>query len=214
MLSAALALAAASPQSSAAPAPILPRAAATANAPIEEVLLSPLYGASFMCSEHWEGQLRSIGDALGQDCMVIGGIDESADEGGFPRLYRTNGKDNADWYGWREELLAPFDGVVKRIVVNSVVNQPGTLGKPPASFIIFERADGTDVLYAHVADVRVKVGDRVNAGQVVAVVGNNGMARAPHTHIGAWRGSTPLQIRWDLRAMAKLIGGAAAEKAN
>ena len=203
MLSAALILissAAAAPA-----APVLQPAASTAGAEIGEVELSPLYRASFMCSEHWEGQLKSTGDALGQDCLVTGGVDDGTASGGFVKLYRTDGNANEDWYGWGAELLAPFDGVVKRIVINPVVNRPGTLGTPPASFIIFERSDGTNVLYAHVADVRVKVGDRLTAGQVVAKVANNGMARAPHTHVGAWRGTTPLQIRWNLRAMAKML---------
>jgi len=26
----------------------------------------------------------------------------------------------------------------------------------------------------------------------------------PHTHVGAWKGSEPLQVRIDLKAMAKL----------
>jgi len=61
-----------------------------------------------------------------------------------------------------------------------------------------------NVLYAHIADVRVKEGDSVKAGQPIAKVGNNGFGRAPHIHIGAFKGEMPLQIRWDLRAMAKL----------
>jgi murein DD-endopeptidase MepM/ murein hydrolase activator NlpD len=72
--------------------------------------------------------------------------------------------------------------------------------------IQIRRADGIIVVLAHVANIRVKLGDRVTAGQVIANVGNNGMARNPHIHIGAWRESNaePLQIRWDLQAVAKL----------
>jgi hypothetical protein len=45
----------------------------------------------------------------------------------------------------------------------------------------------------------------MRVGQVVAKLGNNGQTRAPGIHIGAYReaDSMPLQIRWDLRAMAK-----------
>ena len=57
---------------------------------------------------------------------------------------------------------------------------------------------------AHLVDFRVKAGDRVTAGQLIALDGNNGMARNPHVHVGAWRqkDNMPLQIRWDLRALA------------
>lgn len=68
----------------------------------------------------------------------------------------------------------------------------------------YGRADGVRVLYAHVRDVVVRVGDRVRAGQRVARVGNNGPAWFPHTHVGAWRGTTPLQVRFDLRAMGSM----------
>ena len=99
-------------------------------------------------------------------------------------------------------MLAPFDATVAAVRLNPVINEPGRLGRPPASFIVFERADGMRVIYAHVQDVQVAQGDAVRAGQVVARVGNDGYARSPHIHIGAWRGETPYQIRWDLRRVA------------
>lgn len=60
------------------------------------------------------------------------------------------------------------------------------------------------VVHAHVTAVKVKPGDVVSVGQVVASVGNDGMSRSPHVHVGAYRGDLPLQVRWDLRAMGKL----------
>jgi len=50
----------------------------------------------------------------------------------------------------------------------------------------------------------VRLGDRVSVGQVVALDGNNGSARNPHVHVGAYRGKTPLQIRWDLAAEGRI----------
>jgi hypothetical protein len=172
-------------------------------APIEEVVLHPLFAADFMCSEHFEGQLPYLGDALGSDCMVMGGL-EGDGESGYMKLYRTAGKTNEDWYGWREPVLSPIAGTVDRVNINPVVNTPGQMGEPPASFVMVTAADGTHVLLAHVSEPAVKQGDVVQAGQQLGVIGNNGFARAPHIHIGAWRGNTPLQIRFDLRAMAAL----------
>lgn len=171
---------------------------------VHQVTLSPLFFDPFVCTEHPLGQLHGAGDALGTDCMVVGGL-ESATKG-YERPFRTDGAANADWYGWHAEVHAPFDGVVKFLTINPVTNTPGTMGKPPASMIEFERADGTDVVYAHIAEPRVKVGDHVTAGQVVAIDGNNGVARNPHIHVGAYRGDEPLQIRWDLIAMGKVPG--------
>lgn len=170
---------------------------------IEAVQISPVYRQPFVCSEHADGEMDYVGDALGTDCMVMGGFDPRSD-GAFGKLYRGDGKSNEDWYGWHAEVLAPFDGKIKAVLANEVVNQPGKFGRPPASMLLFERADGVVVVYAHVTAVKVKPGDLVSAGQVVANVGNNGMSRSPHVHVGAYRGDLPLQIRWDLRAMGKL----------
>lgn len=184
-----------------------PGAAEPASPPsrgeIGHVVVSPPFRGHFACAEHAEGELEFPGDALGTDCMVTGGIDPGSPEG-FSRMYRSDGRSNEDWYGWGADVLAPFDGEVVRVIANDVVNAPGRLGQPPAAMLAFRRYDGVIVLYAHVADVQVALGERVRSGQVVAKVGNNGMSRNPHVHVGALRDGTPLQLRWDLRAMGEL----------
>ncbi len=170
---------------------------------IREITLAPVFKEPFACSEHPVGQLDRAGDALGTDCVIVGGPEG---EDGFERMYRTDGGENADWYGWRAEVRAPVTGIVKFVYINPAVNKPGKMGVPPASMIEIERSDGTDVVLAHIVDTRVRTGDIVKAGDVVALVGNNGMARNPHIHIGAFKGRLPLQIRWDLRAMARTLG--------
>jgi len=181
----------------------MPPKAAEVTGEIEQVMLSPLLREPFSCVEHPLGQLAYAGDALGTDCMVLGGITAQS---GFARSFKTDGKTNEDWYGWHATLLAPCDGTVVGLLDKTEVNVPGTFGKPPAAMLQFRRDDGIIIVYAHVTNVQVKPGDRVTAGQPVAQVGNNGFSRAPHTHVGAWRerDGIPLQIRWDLRAMAKL----------
>lgn len=190
------------------PAPrtfIMPPKAALVVGAIHEVELSPIFAEDFMCSQHWEGQIPYAGDALGSDCMITGGVEGDS---GFSRPFRSDGRTNADWYGWHANVLSPTDGTVAGLFVKDVENVPGTMGNPPAGMLQIRRADGVIVLLAHVTDIAVIRGEPVKAGQVVAKVGNNGFARAPHIHIGAWREATaePLQIRWDLRAMAKLRG--------
>lgn len=168
---------------------------------IRQVTLHPLFEADTMCSEHWAGQLMFPGDALGQDCMVTGGIAER----GYASPYRTDGSTNEDWYGWGETVLAPISGTVARRMTNDVVNTPGELGTPPANMMLIEGADGVSVVVAHLGDVMVAEGDTVEAGQPIGTVGNNGYGRAPHIHVGAFDSESALQIRWDLKAMAALM---------
>ena len=163
---------------------------------IDAVVIHRVVGATFVGCEHAAGELEYIGDALGVDCMVI------RHDGRWARTYDGDGTRNEDWFGWGEPLLAPFDGTVEAIRVNPVVNEPGRLGAPPASTIVFARRDGVHVIYAHVDDISVAVGDEVTAGQPVARIGNNGVAWNPHVHVGAWRGEEALQIRFDLHSSA------------
>ena len=158
------------------------------------VIIHPFLAERFSCSDHYDGQLTGLGDALGTDCtMVVSGSTSN-----------WGGSKNEDYHIWGKAVLAPFDGVVERVRINPVINVPGTLGKPPASSIVFRRADGVRVVLSHLYKIKVSVGDSVRAGQSVAVVGNNGMSTSPHVHIGAWAHETPLQIAWDLKAMAAL----------
>lgn len=165
------------------------------DVPIEAVTLHRIFREFYMGGEHFEGEETALGDARGVDCMV-----HQIDENGIVREFRDNGSRNEDWYGWNAEVLAPFDGVVEAVHENPVTNVPGKFGDAPASSIRFRRSDGMQVIFAHVQKFRVKVGDSVAAGQVVANVGNNGRASCPHIHVGAWKGQISYQIRWDLRS--------------
>jgi hypothetical protein len=162
---------------------------------IEQFLAHPLFSEPYSCSEHAAGELPYLGDDLGQDCTV----GEFVDKGGraFMRAYASDGLSNEDWYGWNKVVLSPCDCEVVSVRINPVTNEPGKTGKPPASAIELKTPDGTHIVLAHVQAPIVKAGEHINSGQPVARVGNNGFARAPHIHIGAWRGQDALQIRWD-----------------
>ena len=169
---------------------------------VQAVVLGPVFDRLFMCADHPEGpNTPGLGDAFGTDCVLVGGL-----ETGIFRLFRTDGMTNEDWYTWRADVLAPFDGVVVRVAVNDETNLPGKMGDSLASSILIKRKDGVHVLYAHVTDIRVKAGERVRQGQVMGVAGNNGRSPAPHIHIGAFKGKQPLQIRWDQRLAGRMPG--------
>ncbi|GGK15381.1 M23 family metallopeptidase [Luteimonas terricola] len=174
---------------------------ATVSTPdtIEQVLARPLFNDPYMCSEHAAGELPYPGDDLGQDCMIT-----AFDEGKEPlflRLYRTDGSENEDWYGWNRPVYSPCDCDVVGIHVNPLTNQPGKQNESRASGVVLKTSDGTMFAVAHLQGFVVEEGSRLKAGDQIGFVGNNGYARAPHVHIGAWRGKQALQLRWDQRAM-------------
>lgn len=170
-------------------------------AAIESIVIQPIMKGAVFCSEHYLAESRGmpLGDALGSDCLLSQPLDTLGPDSPFV-FYRGAGTSNEDWFGWGATLLAPFDGIVEQVFVNPVVNAVGKKGKDRASMIVFERKDGARVVYAHVAAIYVKAGQAVRAGEAVGTVGNNGPSKSPHTHVGAWRGSTPLQVRFDLSA--------------
>lgn len=171
------------------------------RAEVGEVEIGPLFYQRFACTEHVSGELSDLGDALGSDCLVLGGVGAS---NGFMRFYKTNGATNEDWFGWHAEVHAPFDGVVIQVSANLTANTPGVPGQPPPGYIEFKRSDGVVVVYAHLDAIRIHQGDRVSVGQVVALCGNNGTAKNPHVHVGAYIDKKPLQIRWDLAAEGRI----------
>ncbi len=48
------------------------------------------------------------------------------------RSHRGDGRRNEDWFGWRADVLSPCTCEVVKVTINSIVNEPGVLGKPPA----------------------------------------------------------------------------------
>ena len=163
--------------------------------------IHPPVARRFTVLEHPAGELKHLGDALGSDCVVVDFVE------GWMRPHRGDGRVNEEWFGWREPLLAPVDGTVVATRENDRTNEPGTMGNPPAASITFAAPDGLHVVYAHVQELEVRIGDEVRRGQHVARIANNGMCRHPHVHVGAWRGEQPLQVRFDLEALAEVLNG-------
>ncbi len=161
----------------------------------ESILLDPIFDRYYSCAEHQLGQFNELGDALGTDCFIM--KLHEVDGRKWLRSYQSNGHQNEDWFGWKQNVLAPIDGTVDYIHVNEKINQPGILGSGLAYYLIIQGEDGLSVMLAHVMDVKVKKGQKVTRGQVIALVGNNGQSWHPHIHVGGWRKKIPLQIRFN-----------------
>ena len=194
---------------------LAPAAAQSDTNTSEAVTIHPPVAARFQCSEHALGAEDHVPDALAADCVVV--RRSGGPNGNLESLYTGDGTRNEDWHGWREPLLAPFDGVVLGIQINPDSTVPGVRGQGRSSAILFRRlVDGepTDlhVAYVHVREVLISQGDTVRAGEPVARIGNNGSSFHPHVHVGAFRGdmmsedAVPLQVRMDLEAMGRLRG--------
>jgi hypothetical protein len=162
----------------------------------ESIVIHAIYKESFACTEHWAGQFKHLGDALGSDCVIKDWYKD--DQRMFQRSYKNNGFENKDWYGFNKEVLAPCDCVIEKIHINPETNEPGIMKPGRASSITFKTPSDSRIVLAHVKSVSVTIGQQVKGGEVVARVGNNGYSRNPHIHIGAWnKDKQPLQVQFD-----------------
>jgi murein DD-endopeptidase MepM/ murein hydrolase activator NlpD len=71
------------------------------------------------------------------------------------------------------EIFATGDGVIK---------YTKRLSRGYGNVWIVDHGEGDQSLYAHTSAFKVKRGDKVKRGQVIALVGNSGKSTAPHLH--------------------------------
>ena len=57
--------------------------------------------------------------------------------------------------------------------------------------VIIDHGDGVSTLYAHASRLLVTVGDIVEQGDIIALVGETGSATGPHLHIEVRINNTP-----------------------
>ncbi len=78
-------------------------------------------------------------------------------------------------------VMAARDGVVFEV---------GTL-EIFGHYIILNHESGFQTVYAHLQEIRVKVGEIVEAGNVIALSGNSGISTGPHLHFEIRRDGIP-----------------------
>jgi murein DD-endopeptidase MepM/ murein hydrolase activator NlpD len=112
------------------------------------------------------------------------------DSAGSSRRPGTDAAKNSNYYAYGTELLAVADGIVAATKDSIPENVPGgravkiDLTTVGGNFVGIDIGGGKYALYAHVqpGSLRVKVGDRVKRGQVIALLGNSGNSTEPHVH--------------------------------
>lgn len=110
-------------------------------------------------------------------------------------IYSGDARDVRAYYSYGQDVVAVADGMVVGARNDMPDNIPRTKdGFTPAvpltmdnlsgNFIVLDLGNGQYAQYAHLqpGSVRVKAGDKVRKGQMVARVGNSGDARVPHLH--------------------------------
>jgi murein DD-endopeptidase MepM/ murein hydrolase activator NlpD len=108
------------------------------------------------------------------------------------RAHARSGRRLSDWYGFGAEVLAVADGVVVRardhLPDNPVLGQR----KDANTVIVSHGAVFSEYVHLQQGSLRVRVGDRVKRGDVIARVGNSG-AQTPHLHWALLSSIDPIQ---------------------
>jgi hypothetical protein len=118
------------------------------------------------------------------------------------RLFHGDPKSNANFYDYGAEVLAVADGRISDLREdlpdnagsNEASSRNITLDNVVGNYLILDLGHERFALYAHLqpGSLRVKLGDRVKAGQVLARLGNSGNSDAPHLHFQVMDTNSPL----------------------
>lgn len=105
---------------------------------------------------------------------------------GYGRYGYTRGGGKT-WHGGQDivgldsdKVRAPFDGTVIR---SRIITDKHNLTWEWGNYVTIQRADGVQIILAHLAQRLVQQGQRVKAGQVVGIMGNTGNASGGYKHV-------------------------------
>jgi len=92
---------------------------------------------------------------------------------------------------WGVDLVAPENSPVKAVGDGAVVFAGFTAGG--GHTVILQHTENRLSLYMHNARLEVNIGDRVNRGDVIAIIGNSGdHSTGPHLHFEWWEAGLPV----------------------
>ena len=83
------------------------------------------------------------------------------------------------------DIAVPTGTKVKAIAAGRVLESAARGGY--GNLVTIEHAGGMVSLYGHNAQLEVRVGDQVEAGQTVALSGSTGRSTGPHLHFELWK---------------------------
>ncbi|HXE72200.1 MAG TPA: M23 family metallopeptidase [Candidatus Nitrosotenuis sp.] len=108
------------------------------------------------------------------------------------QTFRGDPRANSSYYCYGAEVLAVAEATVAGVHDGVPDNVPGTesravtidLQTVGGNWVALDLGQGRYAMYAHLqpGSLRVKAGDRVKKGQVLALLGNSGNSTEPHLH--------------------------------
>ncbi|GHJ48024.1 hypothetical protein Cs7R123_53660 [Catellatospora sp. TT07R-123] len=112
--------------------------------------------------------------------------------------FKLTSRFKSDWNKSHQglDLVGPAEGSAIGAVHRGTVVQAGWNGAYGYSVIV-DHGEGIRVLYAHASHVLVHVGQRVEAGQTVALVGNTGLSYGTHLRLEVYsNGVVQKPLEW------------------
>ena len=120
---------------------------------------------------------------------VVGKIKISSEYGVRPNPFGKEGyevHEGIDFVGEMGNLIAATgDGVV------TLAGAKGGYG----IVVTIDHQNGYESLYAHMSEVKVKVGEPVNRGQIIGYIGSTGRSSGPHLHYGLYKDGKAINPR-------------------
>ncbi|MFJ6264680.1 M23 family metallopeptidase [Lysinibacillus xylanilyticus] len=100
--------------------------------------------------------------------------------------YQNSPIRNEDFYAFDEDIIAPADGKVVKVVDGIKDNVPGEMDERNAAgnYVVIEHANNEFSMIAHFKknSILVKSGDTVTEGQLIGKCGNSGNSSEAHIH--------------------------------
>ena len=142
---------------------------------------------------------------------------EVHDNDGLPHA-RGSGMRIEDFYTFGVPVCAPGAGTVLRVAMGVADNPPGgcNFAHNWGNHVVLQLDCGTCITLAHFREqgIRVAVGQRVAAGEVLGECGNSGRSPVPHIHLQAQAGANPSAPTVPFRLANYLSYSSAAQSAS
>ncbi|WP_017300464.1 M23 family metallopeptidase [Nodosilinea nodulosa] len=124
---------------------------------------------------------------------LAGKLSVSSEFGLRPNPFGARGYEMHEGLDFSGPVGKPILATAEGVVVQADYN--GGFG----NHVRIDHGYNYETLYAHMSKLAVKIGDRVERGDVVGYLGNTGRSSGPHLHYGVYRNGQPVNPRYYLK---------------